>query len=264
VVSTGGQTPAFGFQSPGDYAAYNSNQTPDGTQVSAATSTALPSDEIGEVATNAYIYAYPLILMELTRRIATNVADTRQFSKAPMNQFANLPAFPDATFTDVVRANVDTLYSLMWFDVSKEPLLISVPVSGGRYYLLPMLEMWTDVFQSTGKRTTGTSAQVLAIAEPRWQGQLPAGAMLVHSSTAIGDDHAGRSKRERSPDRRANHWRVPGRSQYDCLCRAHRARIRWLYATADLRRPSIDSRIGSKQRVPPRSGEWPVWALSGG
>jgi hypothetical protein len=61
-----------------------------------------------------------------------------------------------------------------------------VPDSGGRYYLLPMLDMWTDVFQSTGKRTTGTSAQVLAIAEPRWQGQLPAGAMLVHSPTAIG------------------------------------------------------------------------------
>jgi len=155
-------------------------------QASVATPTVLPSDEIGEVATNAYIYAYPLILMELTRRIATNVADTRQFSKAPMDQFANVPAFPDATYTDIVRPNVDTLYSLMWFDVSKEPLLISVPDSGGRYYLLPMLDMWTDVFQSTGTRTTGTSAQLLAIAEPRWQGRLPAGAMLVHSPTAIG------------------------------------------------------------------------------
>ena len=155
-------------------------------QASAATSTALPSDQIGDVATNAYIYAYPLIMMELTRRIATNVPDTRQFTKAPINQFAHVPAFPDATYTDIVRANADTLYSLMWFDVSKEPLLVSVPDSGGRYYLLPMLDMWTDVFQSTGKRTTGTSAQVLAIAGPHWQGQLPAGAMLVHSPTAIG------------------------------------------------------------------------------
>jgi hypothetical protein len=72
-------------------------------QASAATPTALPSDQIGEVAANAYLYAYPLILMELTRRIATNVADTRQFSKAPMNQFANVPAFPDATYTDIGR-----------------------------------------------------------------------------------------------------------------------------------------------------------------
>jgi hypothetical protein len=129
-------------------------------QASTTTSTALPSNQIGEVATNAYIYAYPFILMELTRRIATNVADARQIAGAPMDRFANVPAFPDATFTDVVRPNADTLYSLMWFDVSKEPLLISVLDSGGRYYLLPMLDMWTDVFQSSGKRTTGcTSAR---------------------------------------------------------------------------------------------------------
>ena len=155
-------------------------------QRTASMSTALPSDQIGEVAVSAYLYAYPLISMEMARRISTNVADVRQFAKAPMNQFANVPAFPDATYTDIVRPNADTLYSLLWFDVSKEPLLISVPDSGGRYYLLPMYDMWTDVFQSTGARTTGTSAQLLAIAEPRWQGQLPAGAMLVRSPTACG------------------------------------------------------------------------------
>ena len=106
------------------------------TQTTAA-STDVPADLIGDIATDAYIYAYPLILMELTRRIPTNVADTRQFGRAPMNQFMHFPAFPDATYKDVVRPNVDTLYSLMWFDVSEEPLLISVPDSGGRYYLLP-------------------------------------------------------------------------------------------------------------------------------
>ena len=91
---------------------------------------ALPSDQIGDIATSAYLYAYPLIIMEITRRLSTNVADTSRFGKAPMNQFGNLPAFPDATFTDVVRPNADTLYSFVWFDVSKEPLLISVPDSG--------------------------------------------------------------------------------------------------------------------------------------
>jgi hypothetical protein len=113
-------------------------------QRTASMSTALPSDQIGEVAVSAYLYAYPLISMEMARRISTNVADVRQFAKAPMNQFANVPAFPDATYTDIVRPNADTLYSLLWFDVSKEPLLISVPDSGGRYYLLPMYDMWTD------------------------------------------------------------------------------------------------------------------------
>jgi hypothetical protein len=154
-------------------------------QASAAESIALPSDQVGDVATSAYVYAYPLILMELTRRVGTNVADTRQFARAPMNQFANVPAFPDATYTDITRPNADTLYSLMWFDVSKEPLLISVPDSGGRHYLLQMCDMWTDVFDSPGKRTTGTTAQVLAIAGPNWQGQLPAEATLIFSPTAI-------------------------------------------------------------------------------
>ena len=163
----------------------------------AAVATALPSNQIGEVAVSAYLYAYPLISMEMARRISTNVADTRQFAKAPMNQFANVPAFPDATYTDIVRPNADTLYSLLWFDVSKEPLLISVPDSGGRYYLLPMYDMWTDVFQTTGARTTGTSAQLLAIASPRWQGQLPAGAMLVRSPTAMRlDDRAHADQRQ--------------------------------------------------------------------
>ncbi len=131
-------------------------------QATAAASNGVPADLIGDIATSAYIYAYSLILMEMTRRVSTNVADTRTFGRAPMNQFANLPAFPDATYTDVVRPNVDTLYSLMWFDVSQEPLLISVPDSGGRFYMLEMCDMWTDVFDSPGKRTTGTSAQLLS------------------------------------------------------------------------------------------------------
>src|SRR5262245_65704456 len=70
--------------------------------------------------------------------------------------------------------------------LSKEPLLIGAPDSGGRYYLLPMLDMWTDVFESTGKRTTGTNAQLLAIVGPGWGGDLPAEARLIHSPTAIG------------------------------------------------------------------------------
>ena len=155
-------------------------------QASAAPSNMLPSDEIAEAAVSAYIYAYPLILMEITRRVGTNVADHGRFGSAPMNQFANVPAFPDADFSDVVRPNADTLYSILWFDVSKEPLLINAPNSGGRYYLLPMLDMWTNVFASPGERTTGTGAQLIAIAAPGWQGNLPAGATLLRCPTGIG------------------------------------------------------------------------------
>ena len=129
-----------------------------------------------------------------------------------MNQFANFPVFPDATYTDVLRANADTLYSLMWFDVSEEPLLISVPDSGRPLlYAARCCDMWTDVFDSPGKRTTGTSAQVLAIAGPGWQGQLPADATLIHSPTAIGWILRAHADQRQSRLRRGA--QIPGRTQ---------------------------------------------------
>ena len=70
-------------------------------------------------------------------------------------------------------------------DVSKEPWIVSIPDMKGRYYLFPMLDGWTDVFQVPGKRTTGTGAQTYAITGPGWKGKLPAGVKEYKSPTAI-------------------------------------------------------------------------------
>ena len=107
---------------------------------------------------DAYAYAYPLVLMEMTRRAVSNVEAPDNYGKAPVNQFGHKASFPDANFTEVVRPNADTLYSTMIYDVSKEPLVVSVPDSGGRYYLLPTLDYWTDVFVSRGTRTSSNGA----------------------------------------------------------------------------------------------------------
>ncbi|EYS90420.1 hypothetical protein CF68_32320 [Cupriavidus sp. SK-4] len=140
-----------------------------------------------EIATEAYLYAYPMVLMEVTRRVSTNVEapDSRRI-RAPMNQFVHAAAFPDDKFDMVVRPNADTLYSSLWFDVTREPLIISVPDSGKRYYLLPALDMWTDVFTSPGTRTTGNGPQHFAIVGPHWHGKLPAGIPAYVSPTGIG------------------------------------------------------------------------------
>src|SRR5262249_31085975 len=74
---------------------------------------------------------------------------------------------------------------LMYLDVAKEPMVISVPDSGGRYYLLPLLDMWTDVFASRGKRSSGTAAQTFAVVGPQWQGHLPSGVGAIRNPTAI-------------------------------------------------------------------------------
>jgi len=140
-----------------------------------------------EIAIEAYVYAYPLVLMGASRTASTNTATADSLrASAPMNQFSHAPAFPDTRFTDVLRPNADMLSSSLWFDVSEEPLIVSVPDSGGRYYLMPMLDMWTDAFASAGKRTTGTGAQKYAIVGPRWDGTLPNGVDAVHAPTSLG------------------------------------------------------------------------------
>jgi hypothetical protein len=130
----------------------------------------------------AYVYFYSLVTMDLTRKQLTNVAKAEGIS-APMNTFANLAAFPPANLKTVVRPNFDTLYSSAWLDLTKEPMIVSVPDTHGRYYLLPMLDMWTDVFASPGWRTTGTQAGDFAVVPPGWSGSLPAGVVRIDAPT---------------------------------------------------------------------------------
>ncbi len=106
---------------------------------------AVSAAEAREIARDAFIYAYPLVLSGVTFDVGKNVAEPIGTS-APLNQFGHMRQFPDASFTIVVRPNADTLYSSLGYDVTKEPLIISVPASGDRYYLLPFLDMWSDIF----------------------------------------------------------------------------------------------------------------------
>lgn len=138
--------------------------------------------EAQKTGVEAVVYGLPLVIMDLTKDKITNVAKTEAFA-APINQFANVPQFPDASFKDVVRANVDTLYSSAFLDLSAEPIVLSVPDTHGRYYLMPMLDAWTNVFASPGKRTTGTKAGNFAITGPGWSGTLPKGVTEIKAPT---------------------------------------------------------------------------------
>ncbi|HYC17430.1 MAG TPA: DUF1254 domain-containing protein [Pseudolabrys sp.] len=136
------------------------------------------------LATDAYIYGYPLVTMEMTRRIVTNVP-APQGSRGPMGQMIKLREYPNSSFRDVTAPNADTLYTTAFLDVGKEPWVLSIPDMKGRYFLFPMLDGWTTVFQVPGKRTTGTGAQTYAITGPGWKGSLPPGVKEYKSATSI-------------------------------------------------------------------------------
>ena len=133
--------------------------------------------ELKRLAAEVYVYAYPIVLTDVTREV-----ETRDF---PPDTFRHRRTIPDASSTEVSNPNADFLYSQAWLDLSKGPVIVSVPDTRGRYYLIAMLDAWTNVAASLGKRTTGTEKQDFAIVGPNWKGTLPGGVSEVRSPTEL-------------------------------------------------------------------------------
>lgn len=142
------------------------------------------AQEAKQLAIDAYVYGYALITSEVTRAQMTHVTSTtEQAMHAPMNNIVNVREYPPANFRAVTTPNADTLYSAAWIDVGSEPWIFSYPDMGSRYFLMPMYNMWTQVEDAPGTRTTGDKAAMYAITGPNWTGTLPQGVMQVKSST---------------------------------------------------------------------------------
>jgi len=150
-----------------------------------AQTAAVTEQEAHAIGVDAYIYFYPLLTMDVTRKHFTNIEPGKEFGKGPVNMFVSIPAYPPADFKGVVRSNFDTLYSIAWLDLTKEPQIVSVPDTAGRYYLMPMLDMWTDVFASPGWRTTGTKAGNFLVTPSGWNGAVPEGLTRINAPTPI-------------------------------------------------------------------------------
>ena len=136
-----------------------------------------------KIGVEAVVYGMPLVIMDLTRQVSTNVSGPQPNAHAPINQFGSMAEYPPATDHSIVRMNLDTLYSFAWLDLSKEPMVLSLPNTDGRYYLMPLMDAWTNVFASPGKRTTGTEAGNYAITGPQWSGELPDGVKRIKAPT---------------------------------------------------------------------------------
>lgn len=139
-------------------------------------------EEASAIATEAYIYGYPLVTMEMTRKVMTNVATPTEL-KAPMGQFAHSRSFVDASYHDVTSPNADVLYSMAWIDVESEPYVFLVPEQNGGYFLMPMLDGWSNVVADVGTRTTGNGGGSFVITGPHFSGKIPQGLKELKSST---------------------------------------------------------------------------------
>jgi hypothetical protein len=125
------------------------------------------------IAQRAYIYGLPLVLMDITRRQMTNCT-TATNQSAPMNQLSNKSSFPNAANgAGIVRPNVDTYYSTAFADVTKEPIVLCVPPMNNRYYMMPLLDAFTNVFESPGSRTGNTQGDTFLISQKNWTGTVP-------------------------------------------------------------------------------------------
>lgn len=141
-----------------------------------------PADtSVLQIVKYAYIYCLPLVLEDLTLRQSTTVPSSRIF--APINQFKHISIFPNASFKQIIRPNADTYYSIAFLDLKAEPVVLSVPNTNGRYYMMPMMDAYTNVFASPGTRTTGNDAHTFLISGPQWNGNVPAGMQQIKSPT---------------------------------------------------------------------------------
>jgi hypothetical protein len=125
-------------------------------------------------------------LSDLTLRQQTNFAEpTGKLAQAPLNQFSHAREFTPADWKVVVRPNVDTLYSPATLDLGAEPIVLSLPATD-RYFVMPMMSLWSDMFAVPGTRTTGRStARDFLLVGPHWQGEAPSGLEIIRSPTRI-------------------------------------------------------------------------------
>ena len=121
------------------------------------------TESLYDIAYQTYIYAYPMVLTKATQ-LTQNIPD---------NQFLHYRDVPSPSNRDVVRPNRDTMYSLAWLNLNEGPILLTVPQTQGHYYLVQLMDMWTDTFASPGSRTTGSEGGQFLIVGPNWNGQLP-------------------------------------------------------------------------------------------
>ena len=135
-------------------------------------------DDPAAVAEDAYIWGFPLVLVQRYWEIGRE-------KQIPINRFTGKQHLSRPS-DKIVGPNIDTLYGYSWLDLTKEPQLLYVPDTNDRYYSIQLLDEYANTFAYVGRRATGTKEGVFAIIGPNWNGKLPEGVQRIYSPTNIG------------------------------------------------------------------------------
>ena len=128
----------------------------------------------------AYIYGYPLVVLAMTERVATTVADaTTVMGRAPINQFAKGMKLPNGSYKDVVLPSTTTLYASAFLNLSTEPMVLHIPEIlpipdvGKRFFIFQILNAWTNVSRESPSRRLNSQPGDYALVGPDWKRPLP-------------------------------------------------------------------------------------------
>jgi len=163
------------------------NQTIDGITIPTTTGSPTPA-EARQIAAAAYVYGYPLVFTDVYKDHQTALpAPNATLGAAPVNQLAR-PYQAQLTSGSLSAqplpfATYDFAYAQGWLNLTKEPMVLSVPASNGRYYVIALYDAWQNVFASLGSRTTGNGSGAFALIGPGWNGTLPANLTKMQSPT---------------------------------------------------------------------------------
>ena len=138
-----------------------------------------------DIATLAYIWGFPLVTMERQFNFVTSPNTPPGIGRGPANSPACARDLVNASFTDIVSPNSDTLYCLVQFDLNKEPVVVVVPPISDRYYSFQFLDAYTNDYAYLGQRTSGVTGGTYLLAGPNWNGQVPEGMIMIWTPTNL-------------------------------------------------------------------------------
>jgi hypothetical protein len=138
-----------------------------------------------DLAKQAYVFSFPWAFLAQIRYVWVKAnADKKESSPyMAFNRLWHARNIITAEYRDGGSPNNDTLYTVSVLDLSKEPIILSVPDLGDRYFTFEFASMNSDNFGYVGKRTTGSKAGNYAIIGPNWKGKLPEDVQSMAPST---------------------------------------------------------------------------------